>query len=188
MTIGVITGIVILSGILLLARANRSTGFDYSGYPELAVTSPSFPNGTIPVEFTGNGADRSPALVLADVSEKAVSMAVIMDDLDVPVAGILNHWTIWNIPPRDALPEGISHGATVPELDNAIQGVGYGRHRYRGPKPPFGSHRYRFHVFVLDTMLDLEDTSGKKDLLAAMDGHILQYGSVTGVYPGEKPE
>lgn len=57
----------------------------------------------------------------------------------------------------------------------AIQGCGYGKHRYRGPKPPFNwSHIYHFNVFSLDCRLDLPSTARKKDLLAAMQGHILQ--------------
>jgi len=49
--------------------------------------------------------------------------------------------------------------------------------------PPFGTHRYQFHVFVLDSTLDLDSTCGKSDLLNAMEGHILQYGTLTGWYP-----
>lgn len=182
----VISGIIVLASVLLFVRVNRRILLNNSDYDELIVTSPSFVDGIIPEQFTGNGEDRSPKLVFENLSEKAVSIAIIMDDLDIPVIGVYNHWTIWNIPPQNQIPEGIPHGTTVQELGDALQGVGFGVHRYRGPKPPFGSHRYQFHVFVLDTMLDLEASSGKKDLLAAMEGHILQYGSVIGSYPGEK--
>lgn len=184
MMVGIMSGIVIITGVMLIVRVNRNEPLNYGSYSELIVSSPSFVNGIIPVEFTGDGEDKSPKLVLENLSEEAVSIAVIMDDLDAPVAGIYNHWTIWNIPPQNVIPEGITHGATVEELGSALQGVGYGRHRYRGPKPPFGSHRYQFHVFALDAMIDLNADSRKKDLLAAMDGHILQYGSVIGSYPG----
>jgi len=185
MMVGIVSGIVIITEILLLVRANQNKPLNYGDYAELIVSSPSFVNGMIPVEFTGDGEDKSPELVLENISEEAVSIAVIMDDLDHPIRGY-NHWVIWNIPPQNVIPEGITHGATVEEMGSALQGIGYGRHRYRGPKPPFGSHRYQFHVFVLDTMLDLNADAYKKDLLAAMDGHILQYGSVTGSYPGVK--
>jgi len=33
---------------------------------------------------------------------------------------------------------------------------------------------------VLDKKLDISGDSGKKELLKAMEGHILQYGSITG--------
>lgn len=185
MAVGIVSGLVIVVGALLLFLANRGGMPDFSGYEQVTVSSTSFVRGAIPVEFTGDGADKSPQLLLEELSEDAVSVAVIMDDLDVPVVGVYNHWTIWNIPPVESIPEGIPHGETVEELGGAKQGVGYGRHRYRGPKPPFGSHRYRFHVFVLDDMLELDSSAGKAELLAAMEGHILQYGSVTGVYPAK---
>ena len=188
MTAGILVFILVLAGVCLIVVSKGSATLNYGDYDELIVTSPSFVNSVIPVQYTGNGEDDSPELMFLNLSEEAVSIAIIMDDLDIPLRGVYNHWTIWNIPPRDVIPEGIPHGATVPELDGAVQGVGYGRNRYRGPKPPFGSHRYQFHVFVLDTMLDLKATAGKKELLAAMEGHILQYGSVTGVYPGDETE
>jgi phosphatidylethanolamine-binding protein (PEBP) family uncharacterized protein len=73
-------------------------------------------------------------------------------------------------------------------LDGAVQGIGYGKHRYRGPKPPFFSkaaHRYQFHVFVLDCMLEIDNNSKKKDLLESMKGHILQYGLLLGKFRNE---
>ena len=66
-----------------------------------------------------------------------------------------------------------------------MQGMGYGKNRYRGPKQPVfvrNIHRYVFHFFALDCFLDLDCTAGKKELLEAMKGHILQQGSITGKY------
>mgnify|MGYP001083179788 CR=1 FL=1 len=149
----------------------------------LAVTSSAFlEGGKIPVKHTGRAEDISPELKLSAVSEKAKSIAVILDDLDVPGMGILTHWVIWNLPVQNFIPENIPHGEVVPSLGNAVQGIGYGKHRYRGPNPPHGSHRYRFHVYVLDKRLDLSGDSGKNELLKAMEGHILQYGSLTGQF------
>jgi len=186
MIVVIISGIVVLTGGLLLVRANRRVPLNYSGYDELFVTSPSFVDGIIPEQFTGNGEDRSPQLVFANLSEEAVSIAVIMDDLDVPVVGVYNHWTIWNIPPQNLIPEGIPHGVTVGELGGAVQGVGYGLHRYRGPKPPFGNHRYQFHVFVLDTMLDLKAASRKKSCWLPWMGIFCNMGRLPGRIQAEK--
>jgi Raf kinase inhibitor-like YbhB/YbcL family protein len=147
----------------------------------LTVTSGAFSEGgKIPLKYTGRAEDISPELSLSAVSEKAKSIAVILDDLDVPGMGILTHWVIWNLPVQNFIPENIPHGETVPSLGNAVQGIGYGKHRYRGPNPPRGSHRYQFNVYVLDKRLDLSGDSGKKELLKAMEGHMLQYGSLTG--------
>lgn len=110
-------------------------------------------------------------------------MAIIMDDLDVPFIKPYNHWIIWNIPAMEAVPEGVPEGSVVHSLGDAIQGIGYGRNRYRGPKPPFfvrTAHHYEFHFFILDTFLQLEKTAKRKELLAAMQGHILQRGKLSG--------
>lgn len=150
---------------------------------ELIITSPCFEEGgLIPVEHTGHGEDRSPELRLNGLREEAVSLAVVMDDMGHPIPSY-NHWIIWNIPAAAVVPGGIPAGEYVSELGNAVQGRGYGRHRYRGPKPPFGwSHVYRYHVFALDCYLDLPPRTRKKALLSAMQGHILQQGALRGHY------
>lgn len=149
---------------------------------KLIVSSPRFEDGgLIPVKYTGHGEDVSPELVLNDLSEMAESIAIIMDDMGHPIPAY-NHWVIWNIPAISLIPENIPHGERVDSL-GAIQGCGYGKHRYRGPKPPFNwSHIYHFNVFSLDCRLDLPSTARKKDLLAAMQGHILQQSVLAGHY------
>lgn len=105
-----------------------------------------------------------------------------MNDMDHPIPEY-NHWVIWNINVMSIIPENISHGKFVESLGNAIQGCGYGKHRYRGPKPPFNwSHEYEYNVYILDCMLDLPASSRKKDLVKAIKGHILQHASITGHY------
>lgn len=152
----------------------------------MQVTSPAFENlGAIPDEHTGRGEDSSPQLELTGLTEDAGSIAIIMDDLDVPWRANYTHWVIWDVPPAATIPAGISAGAAPPEVEGAVQGVGFGRNRYRGPAPPFGTHRYQFHVFVLDSTLKVDASGGKDDLLRAMEGHVLQYGSLIGWYPTE---
>ena len=74
----------------------------------------------------------------------------------------------------------------VNSLGNAIQGKSAygGKHWYRGPLPPFGTHRYIFKVYVLDTTLNLSNDASKSELLKAMKEHILQYGTLTGKFSG----
>ncbi len=152
----------------------------------LSVLCPAFENdGSIPKKHTGFGEDTSPAFELKNLSNIAVSVAIIMDDLDVPFLRALNHWVIWNLPAQERIPEGIPKKPIVNELGNAVQGVGWGKNRYRGPKqPPFirKAHRYRFSCYVLDRFLDLDKSRGKAALLAAMEGHVIQQGEVIGTY------
>lgn len=150
---------------------------------KLIVSSLAFKNEeVIPIQYTGYGEDISPELNLSQIEEEARSIAIIMNDMGHPIPAY-NHWVIWNIPIMRKIPASISHGAQVAELNGAIQGWGYGKNRYRGPKPPFNwSHQYQFNIYVLNCMLNLPSNSRKRDLLAAMQGHILQEGHLIGRY------
>lgn len=151
---------------------------------DLLVRCPSFSeDGQIPRKHTGFGEDVSPEFVLTDLENAVVSIAILMDDLDVPIVGRLNHWVIWNIPASSRIAESIPKGSHCP--NGAVQGIGYGKNRYRGPKqPPFikKAHRYSFAVYGLDCKLNLPSSSRKTDVLREMDGHILQKGTVIGWY------
>lgn len=182
----VILAVLVIMAFFFLNKRGHTDIVINSSIPRLNVVSSAFINlGVIPDKYTGRGEDLSPALELFELVDDAVSIAIIMEDLDVPWKSNFIHWVIWNIPASTHIPEGISHGGTVHELNGAIQGVAYGRNRYRGPMPPFGTHRYQFHVFVLDTTFDLDSSCGKRDLIDAMEGHILQYGTLIGWYPRE---
>lgn len=150
---------------------------------QLIVTSPAFENeAVIPIQYTGYGEDISPELRLSPINSNAKSLVIIMDDMGHPIPAY-NHWTIWNIPVTQTIPQNIPQGSHLVQLNGAMQGRGYGKNKYRGPKPPFNwSHRYQFNVYALDCMLDLPSNSRKRDLLAAMQGHILQEGCLVGRY------
>lgn len=150
----------------------------------LEITSPDFgPNGEISKENTGFGDDISPTLVLSGLSSDAKSLALIMDDLDVPFVKAFNHWVIWNILPKCIIEKNIPYGPENP--DGSKQGIGYGKNRYRGPhQPPFihKAHRYHFSVYALDTLLNLPTFSKKEDLIKAINNHIIQKASLIGWY------
>lgn len=153
---------------------------------KLVIISPSFENkGKILRKHTGFAQDVSPEFRIKNLSEETASIAIIMDDLDVPMMDEFNHWVIWNIPKTNIIPENIPYGSHVTELGGAVQGVGFGKNRYRGPKQPFfikTLHRYVFHIYALDSLLDLPASANKKVLKKAMEGHILQEGSIMGTY------
>lgn len=67
--------------------------------PKVIVTSRDFEDGgKMPTENTGFGEDASPELKLHNLDKKAVSIVVLMNDLDIPFFKEYTHWTIWNIP------------------------------------------------------------------------------------------
>lgn len=147
----------------------------------LNVHCPGIQNEKFLPDHTGRGRDLSPELVLEGLSPQAKTLAATLEDMSHPIKGF-THWVIWNLPASDKIPGAIPAGKSVPEL-GAVQGVAYGLHRYAGPKPPKGkTHTYRFTVYALDCALDLPGGSRKKAFLRAMEGHILQSGSVSGEF------
>lgn len=155
---------------------------------KIKVASPAFSQGGwIPVEYTARGADHSPELRLEGLREDAVSLAVTLDDDSHPLFPKYNHWILWNVPVHNLIPAGLPAGRDIPGLPGAVQGIAYGRNRYKGPKPPLRAvHDYTFTVYALDRLLDLPPNSRRKDLFAAMEGHVLQQGTLTGKFQSHR--
>ena len=135
--------------------------------------------GKFPIEYTGYGQDISPEFVIKNLSSMAVTVAITLEDLTHPIKNF-THWLIWNIPASDKIKGNINAGRYVTELGNAQQGIGYGFHRYAGPKPPKGKkHIYRFSIYSLDCQINLSSNSIKTTFLKKAENHILQKGSIT---------
>lgn len=138
--------------------------------------------GKFSIENTGRGEDVSPEFVIKNLSPSAKTLIITLEDLSHPIKKY-THWIIWNIPATDRIPKAISSGKNVSTLDGAVQGVGYGFHRYAGPKPPRGkSHKYCFTIYVLDCTLSLKASSTKKKVLNNASGHIIQQGNICGYF------
>lgn len=149
----------------------------------LSVTSTAFLEGDkIPGKYTCQGQDISPPLAWSEPPRGTQCFALIMDDPDAP-GGVFAHWLIFNIPSDSrTLPEALPTQNQLP--NGALQGKNdFGTVGYRGPCPPSGpAHRYRFTLYALDRPLDLKPGTSKKQVLDAMNGHILAQGQLTGTY------
>ena len=146
------------------------------------LTSTAFgPGEPIPQKYTCDGEDISPPLQWSDPPQGTQSLALITDDPDAPI-GTWVHWVLFNLPAEArGLPEAVPSEAELP--DGGRHGKnGWGRLDYGGPCPPSGTHRYFFQLYALDTMLDLDAGAGKKQVLQAMEGHILVQAELMGVY------
>lgn len=155
----------------------------------MKVHALAFANGDrIPVEFTEDGQNSSPALRWEGVPDGTRSLALVVDDPDAPRPEPWVHWLAWNIPPgENGLPEGMPRVPEVPAPAGVVQGAtSWGRSEvgYRGPAPPrgHGEHHYRFRLYALDTELVLPPGAGRHDLEKAMQGHVIESAEHEGIY------
>lgn len=147
----------------------------------MKLTSQAFEHeGSIPPKHTCDGENISPPLSIEGVPEKAKSLALIMDDPDVPKNlredGMWDHWVVFNIPPSTSeIPEG--------QEPEGVHGKGTGNNTdYYGPCPPDREHRYFFKLYALDTELDLKEGATKAEVERAMAGHIIEETQLMGRY------
>ncbi len=148
----------------------------------IKVTSSAFEQGgMIPAKYTCDGQNISPPLKFEMVPEGIKSIALICDDPDAPI-GTFVHWVLFNLPAdTKELAENIPSGETL--KNGARQGkTDFGKTGYGGPCPPSGTHRYFFKVYALDNTIDASVVTNKKQLLAAMEGHVIAEGQLMGKY------
>ena len=150
-----------------------------------SLSSPAFENGgKIPSKYTCDE-DRflSPPLSISGVPESAASLALIVDDPDVPKMrrpdGVFDHWVLFNLPSDTTdIPEGRSVGTAG--VNSA------GTAAYTGPCPPPeyepSEHRYIFRLYALDEVLNVPGGATKKEVLAAMEGHVIAMAELVGRY------
>ncbi|MDR3478193.1 MAG: YbhB/YbcL family Raf kinase inhibitor-like protein [Gammaproteobacteria bacterium] len=136
-------------------------------------------HGALPVAYTCDGKNISPALLWSGKPKNTQSFALIVSDPDAP-SGTFYHWVLFNIPANvTELAEGISAlpGDTVAGKNS------WEKMAYNGPCPPKGaSHRYVFTLYALDKKLDLMKGADALALIDAMTSHVLQEAEYTMVY------
>ena len=165
----------------------RAAGGGRGGFnlPPLLMTTDAFPDGGIvPQKFAGRGGVQ-PGFKFSGAPEGTMSYAIIFHDIDVSLKGSTGdvlHWIVWNIP---AAAGGIPKGS-VPA--GAVVGRGItGQNAYFGPGAPAGPryHHYVFELYALNANLDLPATSGREELLKAMEGKIVAKSAYVGRFRTE---
>src|SRR6266404_2280312 len=149
----------------------------------MKFTSPAFShNGSIPSQYTCDGANVSPALEWSNEPEGTKSFALIVDDPDAP-AKVWVHWVVFNIPNTV---RSLAEGASTSDFTQGATDFN-GKQGYGGPCPPSGTHHYQFTLYALDTMLpDLPAGAIKEQLIKAMEGHIIGQTTLIGTYQRKK--
>lgn len=146
------------------------------------LTSSSFSNGQIPLDYTCDGANRSPQLAWSQPPAATRALALTVTDPDAPF-GTFTHWVLFNLPAATlSLPEDVPTNSQLP--DGTLQGRNdFSNTGYGGPCPPRGStHRYVFTLYALDAPLALAPGSTRKQLESALAGHILAHAQLTARY------
>jgi hypothetical protein len=144
----------------------------------------TLPTREFPADYTCDGADRSPPLTIAGLNDQVKSLAIIMEDSSSEGGGSFAHWIIWNIEPVKILPESLAKEPKISFPVSAVQGVNdFGKIGYSGPCPQSGSpHRYIFKIYALDSEIDLPAGATRKELAAALAGHVIQFGNAEAIY------
>ena len=147
---------------------------------QMRITSPAFlDNETIPQVYTCDGENMSPELLFSNTPEGTKSLVLLMDDPDVPTSirpdGIFDHWVMYDINP-DTKSIATGHFEGHQGLNTS------GRIGYTGPCPPDREHRYFFKLYALDRELGLPEGKTKKEIITAMNGHVIAEAVLMGRY------
>jgi hypothetical protein len=166
--------------VLILAAPFKVRGQQASSSKIELKTTSFAPGGFIPRRFTCEAADVSPALTWTEPPAGTQSFALIEDDPDAP-SGTFVHWLVYDLPAvYRQLPEGLSRNDQMP--GGGRQGTNdFSRTGYSGPCPPPGRpHRYFIRLYALDAKPNLRPAATRRELEAAMQGHILAQAELMG--------
>ncbi len=183
--------VILLVIIVVALAAYKYRGRELTSEPNnpiynyMKLESSAFKNNeSIPSKYTCDATSPpNPPLAISNVPAGIKSLALTMDDPDVPKAlrpdGVFDHWVLFNISPDIVtIPEGAKIGTGG---NNST-----GKPGYVGPCPPSqyepSEHRYFFRIYALDTELNLKEGASKSEVLTAMNGHILAQAELVGRY------
>ena len=157
--------------------------------PDFVLEVP-WPSGSdLPAEFVCG--DSAPALRWSGAPTDAVGLALVVTDLDAPIAGRPElpfvHWVVANIDAGftslDAVPVGAVEAANDFAIDattnpsNIETNIGWG-----APCPPPGSsHTYSFELHALGQMIELPTGSPAADMVKAIEAVSLGRATASGV-------
>lgn len=144
----------------------------------MELNSSAFTNNQrIPKRFTCKGANINPPLSFSEISEEALQLALIMEDLDEQTRENFTHWLVYGISPSLSQ---ISENFTSSLI---VQGKNdFGEIKYSGPCPPSKTHRYAFTLFALSEEVDLNTGIDKEELLEEIEDQIIDQAQLIGLF------
>lgn len=148
----------------------------------MRILSKAFKDGEeIPEEYTGDGVDVSPPLRFLSVAPLAQSLVIIVDDPDAGSRPFI-HWILVNIPPLTVRLEAAMSALDIKRIGAKEITNSFDTHSYGGPCPPSGTHKYHFKLYALNILLNLGSHAKIREVLDAMEDHILQKAELIGKY------
>jgi Raf kinase inhibitor-like YbhB/YbcL family protein len=152
------------------------------GYAMKLSSSAFVDGGILSAKYTCDGASLSPPIKWQDAPANTKSFALIYDDPDAP-SGTWTHWILYNLPPTiNSLEENVRQ---LP-IGTKVGVNSWPEQSYGAPCPPSGEHRYIFHLYALDMLLNLSGAITSEKLQQAMQGHILATATLMGKYQRKK--
>ena len=135
-------------------------------------------NGVLPSKYTCDGESISQPIEWQDAPSNTKSFALIYEDPDA-TPGTWVHWVLYNLPPTI---NSLSEDITILPAGTKVGMNSWPELKYGAPCPPSGEHRYIFHLYALDAMLNLPEAIISEELRLAMKGHILAETTLMGRY------
>lgn len=138
----------------------------------IELVSPAFEDGdTIPNKYSADGDNVNPALEISDVPDEAISLVIVVESPDTD----RTHWLMWNIDPSTRFIQEDEAPEDAMEAYNDFNTIGYS-----GPQMDDDSDtEYCFHVYALDTELELDEDVTRDKLEKSIAGHILDEAILT---------
>lgn len=186
--LGGVLVVILIGGGYFFYSSLQSSETSLQKHMSLSITSSEFKNNEpIPAKYTCDADNTNPPLSISGIPEGTLSLALVMQDVDVPKAlkldGTFDHWVIYSIP--------FTAGATEVEIPASAQGLlsglnGSGQEAYLGPCPPPEyeptEHQYVFKAYALSTELSFLTPPSRDDVESAMNGYVLASGEFIGRY------
>lgn len=129
-------------------------------------------NEIISLDFTPFGKDINPSFEWDDVPENTKSFAFTLEDPDCP-SGLFYHWVLINIPRNQRTIA--QHSFPGKAIKNS-----WGILKYKGPKPPSGTHHYHFIIYALD--VESLSIRSYEDFKTAVQDHIIDKAEIVGLF------
>ncbi|HKY39484.1 MAG TPA: YbhB/YbcL family Raf kinase inhibitor-like protein [Polyangiaceae bacterium] len=146
--------------------------------PRIELMSPDFRHGAaLPTRATIDGDGTPPALQWGVLDPAPASWLVVAEDPDASGSTPFVHWLVYGI---DGRTQGLE--ANLNEFREGLNDRGQIGYEPAAPPRGAGTHRYCFQLFALDTELTLPEGRDLDRLLSAVQGHVLVWGELVGLY------